>query len=277
VIAERQEHARTKLDLMLRYCSTHQCRRQMILDYFGDETQVADCQCDACRALTGTERSRPAMDAQSAVMSDEATLLVRQLLSAIARCRGKFGVGVVAEMLAGSESERTLKWGLNELSTFGILRAYPVKRVIAMLHRLLESGLARQRDPDGVKFRPVIDLTSAGVAVMKAEQLPPAGLADLLPRRKVAVEVSRRRAAAEFDESDITPDATDRFERLRALRARIARERSLPAYVICHDATLKQLAVQAPADISGLESIRGMGPYKIKMYGQAFLEAMHAS
>jgi len=275
VIADRQEHARTKLDLMLRYCSTHHCRRQMILDYFGDEMRVSGCQCDACRSQGGEDRSRPAMDASSTVMSDEATLLVRQLLSAIARCRGKFGVGVVAEMLAGSESDRTLKWGLNELTTFGLLRTYPVKRIIAMLHRLLESGLARQRDPDGVKFRPVIDLTSAGIAVMKAEQLPPAGLADLLPRRKVTVEVSRPRRA-EFDESDITPDATDRFERLRALRARIARERSLPAYVICHDATLKQLAVVAPEDIAGMENIRGMGPYKIKMYGQAFLEAMHA-
>ena len=69
------------------------------------------------------------------------------------------------------------------------------------------------------------------------------------------------------------------FERLAdVLRARIARERSLPPYVICHDRTLKQLAVVAPAaDIAGMENIRGMGPYKIKMYGQAFLQAMHES
>ena len=52
-----------------------------------------------------------------------------------------------------------------------------------MLHRLMEAGLARQRDPDGVKFRPVVELTAAGVAVMKGEQLPPASLADLMPRR----------------------------------------------------------------------------------------------
>ena len=52
---------------------------------------------------------------------------------------------------------------LNELSTFGLLKPYPIKRIVAMLHRVLETGLARQRDPDGVKFRPVVDLTASGV------------------------------------------------------------------------------------------------------------------
>src|SRR5207244_3937380 len=97
---------------------------------------------------------------------------------------GNFGVGVVAEVLAGADNEKTLRWRFNELSVFGLLRAHSIKRIVAMLHRLMESGLARQRDPDGVKFRPVIELTPAGVATMKAEQPPPASLEDLLPRSR---------------------------------------------------------------------------------------------
>jgi len=268
LIAQRKEHARQKLDLLIRYASTSKCRRQMILDYFGDETSATDCQCDICQPESGS-----APNAAVDEVPPEVAILVRQILSAIARCKGKFGVGVVAEVLAGSESERTSKWGLDQLSTFGLLRAHPVKRIIAMLHRLLESGLARQRDPDGVKFRPVIELTSAGIAVMKSEQNPPASLVDILPRRSANGSSRPRAAAAEIE---IDPEAVDRFERLRALRSRMAREKSLPPYVICHDTTLKELAQRAPATASDLESIRGMGPYKIKMYGQAFLDALRA-
>src|SRR5207245_1797253 len=117
-------------------------------------------------------------------VAESVTLIVRKLLSAIARVcmRGQFGVGMIAEVLTGSESEKIERWGFQNLSVFGLMRAYPPKRIIAMLHRLMEAGLARQRDPDGMKFRPVVELTHAGVAVMKGEQPVPATLADLIGR-----------------------------------------------------------------------------------------------
>jgi ATP-dependent DNA helicase RecQ len=270
-IAERKERARQKLELLIRYASTQRCRRQMILDYFGDETTVADCQCDVCSNGHATVHAAHPIE-----VSDEVVKLVRQILSAIARCHGKFGVGVVAELLCGSESERTLKWRLNELPTFGLLRAYSAKRMVAMLHRVLETGLARQRDPQGVRFRPVVELTTAGVAVMKGEQYPPAALADLLPthRESEAKKSRPTRDSANDDGPDLSSDAQQRFERLRGTRLRLAQAADLPAYVICHDKTLKLLAQHAPSDLAALEGIKGMGPYKIKMYGQAFLDAI---
>jgi ATP-dependent DNA helicase RecQ len=72
----------------------------------------------------------------------------------------------------------------------------------------------------------------------------------------------------------MTPEVELRFEALRQLRLRIARQRGMPPYVICNDSTLKQLAQQAPADESALARIKGMGPYKIRMYGQAFLDVL---
>jgi ATP-dependent DNA helicase RecQ len=65
-----------------------------------------------------------------------------------------------------------------------------------------------------------------------------------------------------------------RFERLRAMRLQLAREKQLPPYCICHDATLKLIAHHAPADIGALERVKGMGPYKVKMYGEAILKAL---
>ncbi len=147
----------------------------------------------------------------------------------------------------------------------------------------MEAGLARQRDPEGMKFRPVVELTGAGVAVMKGEQLPPISLADLLPRRAPAPAAStsfRRISSVRPDVDDagnaLSPEAMARFDRLRALRTQIAKQKQLPPYCICHDSTLKLIAFQAPADIEALEQVKGMGPYKVKMYGQAFLDAVRA-
>ena len=167
-IEQMKRHATEKLDLVLKYAQSHRCRRRMILDYFGDDADVDNCNCDICQRQRGG-----AAPVAGPVVNESVTTLTRQLLSAIARLHGKFGVGVVAEVLVGSDSERTQRWGLTTLSTFGLLKTHSSKRIIAMLHRLMEAGLARQRDPDGVKFRPVIELTAAGVEVMKGT-VPPA-------------------------------------------------------------------------------------------------------
>ena len=271
LIAERKDHARQKLDLMIRYAQTHHCRRQQILDYFGDEQEIDDCACDICR-----RDKEPAEEAIAAEpLGDDAVTLVRQLLSAIARLRGKFGVGVVAEVLAGAENEKTQRWQFDQLSVFGLLKAHTAKRIIAMLHRLMEAGLARQKDPDGVKFRPVVELTAAGVAVMKGEQLPPQSLADLIPRRAAVPDRgSFRVQSAAADTGPMDDDTAARFDKLRTLRLQLSRERQLPPYCICHDSTLKLIALQAPENLRSLERIKGMGPHKIKMYGDLILKTL---
>jgi ATP-dependent DNA helicase RecQ len=162
---------------------------------------------------------------------------------------------------------------LDRLPTFGALRAHSSKRIVAMVHRILESGLARQRDPDGAKFRPVVELTTPGIAVMRGDEPPPAALADLLPRRAESPRVVQAVQSKPIEQA-LDVGAADRFERLRELRARIARERGLPAYVICHDSTLRQMALQVPRDAAALAGIKGMGPFKIKMYGDAFLDVL---
>jgi ATP-dependent DNA helicase RecQ len=159
------------------------------------------------------------------------------------------------------------------------MKGYSVKRVVAMLHRLLDAGLAKQRDPDGVKFRPVVALTPQGALVMKGETTPPANLEDLAPRRSIAPEISRAAAKKSRAEevADADPQTIRRIEALRALRLRLARASDLPPYVVCHDSVLKQIAQEKPGDVAALERIKGMGPYKIKMYGEAFLDVVRTA
>jgi len=280
-IEQQKQHAREKLDFVLKYARTsHRCRRQMILEYFGDEAEATNCQCDVCRGGTAVD-----MDAAAAtvVLPDETVLLVRQLLSAVARMNGRFGVGAVAEVLTGCDNERTRKWGLDQLSVYGLLRAHTTKRVIAMLHRLLEARLARQKDPEGTRFMPVIELTPAGISVMKGETLPPASLIDIVPKRtsremgtnpRALGTNPRALAEAEEDQEPFDPAAIARFERLRNVRLNLARERQLPPYCICHDKTLKLIAKHAPDSLARLEQIKGMGPHKVKQYGEALLAAL---
>ena len=274
VIAERKDHAKQKLELMVRYAQTHHCRRQQILDYFGDEQEISDCACDICRR--GQE---PLVEevVSTEQVSDEVILLVRQLLSAVARLRGKFGVGVVAEVLAGADNEKTQRWAFDQLTVYGLLKAHSIKRIIAMLHRLMEAGLARQKDPDGVKFRPVVELTMAGVAVMKGEQLPPQSLVDLIPRKIVVPTKKSYRVVSMDEDADagaLDSESASRFDKLRHLRLQLARDRQLPPYCICHDATLKLIARLAPGNLDSLERIKGMGPHKIKMYGAVILKTI---
>jgi ATP-dependent DNA helicase RecQ len=275
IVAAQRERAKDKLEFVLKYARTHRCRRQMILDYFGDASPVAGCNCDVCQR----DESAAAPGAPEAAIAPELTQLIRQILSAIARVslRGQFGIGLVAEVLAGADNERIQRWRFNGLSVHGLLRLYSVRQIIAMLHRIMEAGLARQRDPEGVKFRPVVELTAAGIAVMKDQTPPPSSLADLVPRYRPAPATTGVRVVPvgeEIDEPDLSPEASTRFDRLRRARAQLARQRQLPAYVICHDRTLKLIAAMVPEDLAALEGIKGMGPRKIEMYGRILLEAL---
>jgi len=267
-----KEHALDKLETMIRYAQAHRCRRQLILDYFGDRSEVEDCDCDIChREMRIAGQGAHAL----APVSDEVNILVRKLLSGIARVsmRGRFGVGMIADVLAGADNERIRKWGFDELSCFGLLGAHSTRQIVAMLHRLIEAGLARQRETDGERFMPVVELTAGGVAVMKSRQPAPAVLSDLIGQGRR--RSSKPPAKVKLDaDAPLDGDAQRRFDRLRQIRSELAAKHDLPAYCVCHDSTLRLIAQLAPRDTAALEMIKGMGPNKVRMYGEALLEGM---
>ncbi len=121
---------------------------------------------------------------------------------------------------------------------------------------------------------------------MKGEQNPPATLIDIVPRRSsrepgtnpralgTSPRATRDRGDALADEEMSDPQVLGRFERLRTARSQLAKQRQLPPYCICHDSTLKLIAKHAPDNSARLEQIKGMGPHKVKMYGDALLQAV---
>ena len=89
----------------------------------------------------------------------------------------------------------------------------------------------------------------------------------------------RERRPAQIEDVDVQvdPETSERFERLRTVRMELARDRQLPPYCICHDSTLKLIARLTPDTLAKLEQVKGMGPYKIKLYGERLLEALKSS
>ncbi|MEM7809602.1 MAG: HRDC domain-containing protein, partial [Planctomycetota bacterium] len=267
LVEEIKRRERDKLDRMIGYASTFRCRRQQILDYFGDVARVdtEHCRCDVCRSGEVPD------DEENVVAVDDRTRdLVRKLLSGVARLNDKVGVGTVAEVLTGSESEKVTRRGHDRLPTHGLLGDLRTKQVIAMLHRLIEVGLVQQAAIDGDPRYKVVKLSQAGVRVMKAEVDPPTPLADLAPLRP-----SRRSPDSPQKLVQLDTAGGDRFQRLKSVRTELARDRGLPAYCVCNDRTLRLIAAEAPADAEALTQIKGMGPRKVAVYGQALLAALH--
>jgi ATP-dependent DNA helicase RecQ len=259
-----QQQWRLFLDLM-RYVEAGSCRHDFILRYFGDEQEtLGGCgHCDVCERLEDRGEEGAARSA-----SEEEALLVRKALAGVARNQGRAGLTAVSEMLHGIDNERLRRLGMTDLTTHGLLKDHPKAWVLALLRRLITAGLV---DLTTSEF-PIPYLTASGVATMKGDEpvrvlvpSPDAG-------RPKAAKKERRRSEREI------PGNVDSslFESLRSTRLDIARAKGVPAYVICHDRTLLEIAAYKPTSIEALADIFGMGPARIENYGEPFLETVNA-
>jgi ATP-dependent DNA helicase RecQ len=259
---------------LLRYLDARTCRHDFILRYFGDEQEtLGGCgHCDVCAAV---DQAGDGDGDDSAAA--EATKVVRMALSAVARARQRAGLGAVADMLRGVDDERTRRFGFTELSTFGLLRDRSAPWVADLLRGLLAAGWIDLTPTD----HPVPLLTRPGAEAMRGT----GNLRFALPaerkkgrERKAAGSVSSpssssaRAAQSAFDALDAS--SRDRFEKLRSHRARIAKARGVPAYVVAFDRTLVEMATQAPRSRHELLAVYGMGPARIEAYGDGFLEVL---
>jgi ATP-dependent DNA helicase RecQ len=251
---------------LLRYLDARSCRHDFILRYFGDEQELlGGCgHCDVCVALD--DRDGGEDEAEAA----EAAKLVRMALSAVARARQRAGMTAIAEMLRGVDSERTRRFGFTELSTFGLLRDRSPNWVMDLLRALLTAGLVDLTPTE----HPVPLLTRQGAEVMRAQG--PVRVAVPLERekrvRKRAAGTSGRAAGPEIE--SVEGAARERFERLRAHRAQVAKAKGVPAYVVALDRTLLELATRAPRTAQELLGVYGMGPARVETYGDGFLRVL---
>jgi ATP-dependent DNA helicase RecQ len=252
---ELTDARRTLLRDMERYASGVGCRHRHLVSYFGERFEKADCgACDYC------------LGELEAV--GDGVVIARKILSCVARVGQRFGAAHVANILSGSESEQVTKRGHQKLSTFGLLKDAPVAEIRGYIEQISAGGLLRQTDDQ----YPVLALTEAGVALLKDASVMP-GLA-LARQRRVTKD---RRPERPRPDTEAWKDVDHAlFDRLRAVRLRIARERGVPPYVIFHDTTLRELARLKPSTVAQLQTVYGIGARKAEQLGEAFVDEIRS-
>jgi len=246
-----------KMEAMLGYCETAKCRRQVLLNYF-DEDFVGPCgTCDTC---------------QGKVETFNGTLLAQKALSCVYRTGQMFGANYLIDVLAGKETERIRSFRHDKVSTFGIGKELSAIEWKSVFRQLTAAGLLQVNMESKGGFK----LSSRCRPVLRGEQVFELRK-DPVPVRKKAKQ--RRTAAA--PDSIQKEDGTarkqyhpDLWERLRSLRLELARKLSLPAYVIFHDRTLRELTDVLPDSLEEMANITGVGQKKLEAYGQQFLEVI---
>ncbi len=240
-----------RLDALLGFCETARCRRQVLLSAFGEELGGPCGNCDTC--LTPPE-------------TFDGTEVAQKALSAAARTGQRFGAGHLIDVLLGKRTPRVERLGHDRLPTFGVGRELDERQWRAVLRQLVAAGaLGTDREGHGS-----LKLTARSGPLLRGEEA-------LVLRRspEPAARAARGRTAGRARvAADLTAEARELFEELRALRRRLADAQGVPPYVIFHDATLRQMAERVPRGRGELALVSGVGSAKLERYGDAFLEVL---
>lgn len=246
------------LDAMLALCETVTCRRVDLLGYFGQESKPCG-NCDTC--LTPPE-------------AWDATVPSQKLLSTIVRLDRehgqRYGAGHLIDILRGKRTDRVAQWGHDSLSTWGLGADLDEATWRGVVRQLLAANLLALNN-DGYGTLRITDLSGEVLQGKRTVMMRREPERTRTKRASSSKGSASRLAAADLSDAD-----TQLFEALRAWRGAQAKERGLPAYVIFHDATLRELALRKPRGLGDLEGVPGIGAKKLETYGDEVLEVVAA-
>jgi ATP-dependent DNA helicase RecQ len=255
---ERKRLERQKLDALLGFCETTQCRRHALLQYFG-ETYPGVCgNCDNCLVPPKT------WDGSTAA---------KKALSCAFRTGQRFGAVHLIDVLLGKRSERVLQFRHDQLSVFAIGQEYSEAVWRGIFRQLVANGLLTV-DMEGYGGLSLNEASRAvlrgekGVTLREDNEKPKRSRDMRTPARNL--EVAKKRVA------DISSGDEVLWQALRDQRMRIAKEQGVPPYVIFHDATLLEILHRKPQNEAEFATIAGVGATKLSRYGRAFIDVLTA-
>jgi ATP-dependent DNA helicase RecQ len=243
--AKRRAHKR--LDALISYCEAPQCRRQTLLAYF-DEDSAPCGNCDMCL---------------NPVQLKEATQEGRMALSAIARTGQRFGQAHIVDIVVGANTQRMRDLGHDQLPTWGVGKHLDKNQWRSLLRQLVAAGYLHL---DIAEYGG-LSITPKGGLLLKGQES-----FFYRPALKAASGGGARRSKASADISrELTPEQGQLFERLRALRAGLAAQGNVPAYVVFADKSLRDMVEKMPKTLEDMLDVHGVGEAKLKRFGDAFL------
>ncbi|MFF0273612.1 DNA helicase RecQ [Streptomyces sp. NPDC004330] len=256
---EQHRRALTQhLEAMLALCETVECRRVRLLAYFGQSGTPCG-NCDTC--LSPAE-------------SWDGTVAAQKLLSTVWRLakerRQKFGAGQIIDILQGKKTAKVIQFDHDGLSVFGVGSELGTAEWRGVVRQLLGLGLLAVEGDYGT-----LVLTEQSGEVL-------GGRRTVTLRKEKAPAAARKESGGRSGKSarvpvDLPAAAVPVFEALRAWRAATAREQGVPAYVVFHDATLREIATLLPGTVEELGTVGGVGEAKLAKYAEGVLEALAES
>jgi ATP-dependent DNA helicase RecQ len=236
------------LDHIQRFCTASLCRHRALMEYFGQAYDRVNCQaCDVCLG--------------EGEFIKDANVVAQKILSCVARVQERFGVGHVVDVLVGADTEPIRRFGHHSLSTHGLLADMSRKAIKNLVYQLVDQELLVRTPGD----KPVLQLNESSWEVMRGQ------------RTVQLIKPMEEPLSATVSEDDAWA-GVDRglFEHLRATRREIAEQRSVPAYVIFGDATLRRMARVRPSTSAGLGRLPGVGERRLADLGSRFVsEIVH--
>ena len=240
---------RSKLDALLGWCEITNCRRRALLEYFGDK-HPGDCgNCDICLSPPRTW---------------DGTVEAQKLLSCVYRTGQYFGAAHVIDVLRGRDTAKVRQHRHEGLSTYGIGGDRSVTEWRSILRQVLVQGYLRSE----VHRFGALRLTGKSRALLRGED-----------RVQFREDVSARRQAKVARNESYTPAPGDQplWDALRECRSRLAKDAGVPAFVIFHDATLREMVRLRPKSLEELAAVHGVGQKKLDSYGATFLAVLEAA
>jgi ATP-dependent DNA helicase RecQ len=243
-----EEHKRAeqhRLNAMLGLCEITTCRRQCLLNYFG-ETATQPCgNCDTCLAPVDTW---------------DGTDAARKALSAVYRTGQRFGVNHLIDVLRGANNSKVFQFNHQHLPIYGVGRELDNQQWRSVFRQLVARGYLS------------VDLAQFG-ALRLEEQCRPLlrGEQDIQLRRDIGGKTARQHTKTSL------PGGTDvgLWEALRECRRVLAEGQGVPPYVIFHDRSLQEMCTALPRTLAEFGRITGVGERKLDKYGEAFLQVIN--
>ncbi|MFN8389625.1 MAG: DNA helicase RecQ [Bdellovibrionota bacterium] len=250
---ERKRVEQQKLSALLGYAETVHCRRNVLLEYFGENKSVACGNCDTCL---------------QPVEAWDGTIVAQQALSCVYRTGQRFGVSYLTDVLRGALSDRIVDFQHDRLTVFGIGKDLSKTQWAGVFRQLIAGGYL-QVDIGGFGG---LHLAAKSAGVLRNEERV------FFRHDPAAVKESKKARGSRASSADpsLAPREQSLFEKLRACRLDLAKKNSVPPYVIFHDTTLKEIAKRNPQSVAELQRISGIGEAKLARYGEALLTVLRA-
>lgn len=241
-----------KLDALLGFCETTRCRRQVLLEYFGESDMAACGNCDTCL---------------EPVSSFDGTEIAQKALSCVYRTGQMFGAAHIIDVLLGGDTERIRKFRHDELSTYGIGKEVSREEWRSIIRQLVSLGLlvVDMEGYGGLRLGNDCREVLRGERRIELRRDPTA-------KRGAGGKERSGKSKSPIDFGDPEQDAL--FQALRAKRMELAKAQGVPPYVIFQDKQLVAMVLQQPANLSEFAGLSGVGQAKLERYGGAFLEVI---